>query len=419
MRSVPLDHAELVSAVEGGAFPHERHWIDFKRRLYPERPGGGKPDRAAMDKVNEELARDLASMAERGGYLVYGVKEDKVNHAFVVDEMVLPTGLHETVDQVARDRITPPLPVIPTLVPNPDEPGIGFLVVEIPASADSPHMADHTYWGRSETGRVRLRDDQIERLMLQRSQCASQLLEEIKATVEADPVPTEDRTACHFYFTALPAQWWPDMFAAFTRDHAARSRLSQLCGRLVNEIVQRSGGQRDWQRVAFALMGNNFRTQRVAAGWVRTWADRATEGNGRAVGVDDNGPVRYIDLAAGGSFPPWPESRLVYDVLLLHKTTDMIRLVAALSNEVGYRGSWLVGVHLDRLRGLFSQLSDVTVGRMMLSAPAYDADTYTETIRASHSSIQDEPEVLAGKLMRRLLRGLGSEAALLKESSAG
>ncbi|HEY5987728.1 MAG TPA: hypothetical protein VIV12_15335 [Streptosporangiaceae bacterium] len=108
----------------------------------------------------------------------------------------------------------------------------------------------------------------------------------------------------------------------------------------------------------------------------------------------------------------------MYDVFLLHKATDMIRLVAALSNEVGYRGSWLLGVHLDRLRGLSSQPTDFTTGRLLLGAPAYDTDTYTETVKASRLTIQEEPEMLAGKLMRHLLRGLGSEDALPKEPSA-
>lgn len=118
MRSVPLTYRELANAIQAGVYPRERTWIDFKRRLYPE--GENAADGAAREKVSQELARDMASMAELGGFLVYGVKEDKAKHAFTVDEMSLPVGLHETVDAVARDRITPLLAVMPTLVPNPD-----------------------------------------------------------------------------------------------------------------------------------------------------------------------------------------------------------------------------------------------------------------------------------------------------------
>ena len=85
MRAVPTTYTELAAAIDGGVYPHERNWIDFKRRLYPE-----KGNAAARDKVSTELARDMDSMAEVGGFLIYGVKENKINHTFTVDEMPLP-----------------------------------------------------------------------------------------------------------------------------------------------------------------------------------------------------------------------------------------------------------------------------------------------------------------------------------------
>jgi hypothetical protein len=134
MRAVPLTCAELTAAIEGGVYPHERSWIDFKRRLYPE-----NGDAAARDKVSQELARDMASMAECGGYLIYGVKENKVRHTFTVDEMPLPVGLHETVDAVARDRITPPLAVVPTLVPDPETGPHSFAALRAVVRPDQGH----------------------------------------------------------------------------------------------------------------------------------------------------------------------------------------------------------------------------------------------------------------------------------------
>ena len=105
-RHVPLDYTELLNSVHGGEFPAERHWVDFKRELYPRPPANGAPTKAKSKKeVHEELARDLASLAERGGYLVFGVEEDKAAHTFTVVNMPLPSHLDQTVDQVARDFI--------------------------------------------------------------------------------------------------------------------------------------------------------------------------------------------------------------------------------------------------------------------------------------------------------------------------
>ena len=49
MRAIPLTYAELKAGIEGGVYPHERSWIDFKRRLYPE-----DGDAGARDKVSQE-----------------------------------------------------------------------------------------------------------------------------------------------------------------------------------------------------------------------------------------------------------------------------------------------------------------------------------------------------------------------------
>ena len=299
MRAVPVTYAELVAAIHGGIYPRERTWIDFKRRLYPE-----TGDAAVREKVSQELARDMASMTECGGFLIYGVKEEKAKHTFVVDEMPLPVGLHETVDAVARDRITPPLTVIPTLLPNPGTGNItGFLVVEIPESPDSPHMTDFTYWGRSETGRVRLSDDQVEWLIIARTQRHQRLPEQMRATAEVDPFRGADRWVSHFYFTAVPTRGWPEMFAHYTRDSQARTRLLRRCSELEREISKADHDKRPWQTVLGGF-AKTRRTQKVPAGWLDTWPGQAVEGKGWTVGVDDDGPVRLIDLEAAGSGRP-------------------------------------------------------------------------------------------------------------------
>jgi hypothetical protein len=55
-------------------------------------------------------------MAVRGGYLVYWVAKDKVNHTFSAHSMHLPVGIAETIDQVAPVLVTPPLFVTPHLL---------------------------------------------------------------------------------------------------------------------------------------------------------------------------------------------------------------------------------------------------------------------------------------------------------------
>jgi hypothetical protein len=402
-RSVPLTYRELAAALQAGVFPRERSWIDFKRRLYPESAAG---DGAARERVSLELAKDLASMAVLGGYLVYGVKEDKAKHLFEVDDMQLPVGLHETVDAVARDKITPPLNVVPTLVPSPETTSTGFLVVEVPQSPDAPHMADSIYWGRSETGKVRLADEQVERLMRARDRQSERLAEAMQGTARSDPLRMNDRGAgCHFYFTAVPATGWADMFAGYARDHASRMRLIQRCVDLQNAIRQTEPNRPD---IAFAGLSGPRRTQQVAAGWLSTWDWPARDGRGRTVGVDDDGPIRYINLGAFG--PSTPDRPVVRDLDLMYQTRDIIRLVAALADDVGYSGSWLLGVHLDKLSGHVSQVSSPYGFPADLGS--WDDSDYSQTTRASAVEIRENPTLITDQLMRPLMRGLGTEAFL-------
>lgn len=405
MRSVPETYAELTAAIDAGVYPSERTWIDFKRRLFPEDPA----DKDGRAKASLELSKDMASMAVHGGYLVYGVAEDKAKHVFSADPMNLPVGLHETVDAIARDRVTPALSVIPNLVADPADSTRGFLVIEIPASPDAPHMADGGYWGRSETGKVRLSDADVERLILIRSRQTELLLAAMRETARADPLPSSKY--CHFYFTAVPATGWADMFAGYSRDRQSRTKLGQVCTSLLNEIRKGDVGQ-SRPPVAFEAMIQDWRSQHVAAGWWGTWSKAPEENRGRAVGLDDDGAIRYLNLGASGSLPHSQDILFVRELSLMFETWDVLRLVATLSDAVGYRGSWLFGVEFVQLGGHMSQTSDPYSGFMAGSGITWDTAGYSATTKAAATEVREKPVLVVGRLLRRLMRGLGTEGLL-------
>lgn len=410
MRSVPLTYAGLVDAIGAGVYPRERSWIDFKRRLFPD--GADATDGSARVRASEELAKDMASLAVVGGYLVYGVKEDKVRHHFTVDEMHLPVGLHETVEAIALSRITPSLAVVPTLVPKPDDPTSGLLVIEVPASPDSPHMVDGSYWGRSETGKVRLTDEEVERLILARSRQSGRIADEMTATAESDPlIYSRPWQGCHFYFTAVPTTGWRDMFADYTRDRRSRMKLFQVCTDLHNEFLNAESVQRPGP-IAFSGMSSDWRSQKVSAGWIGSWAGAPQDGNGRAVGVDDDGTIRYINVGPHSTLPQDVRARFVREIDVLFQTRDMICLVAALSDIVGYRGSWLLGVELSHLGGHMSQISDLSSGFIGGSSSIWETAGYSYVTRASAMDVRERSTTVTGRLLRDLLRGLGTEALL-------
>lgn len=269
MRSVPTTYTKLREALLNDVFPEERYWIDFKRQLYPVQPAGQTPRKAERRHAHDELARDMASMAIRGGYLVYGVAEDKQAHTFDPVEMELPAGLRETVDSIARDKITPALMVEPSLligdattVPQ------GFMVIEVPESPDAPHMVNGMYYGRSDTGRIVLQDHDVERLIVLRNRQFDRLQEQVELTFASDPIKPEERQVPHLYLTAAPTRPSPDMFLSCTRDSNAAARLMQLCVDVVNVDRKRQNRRKGDVRETLAEWFHTRRGSRSPTMWL-------------------------------------------------------------------------------------------------------------------------------------------------------
>jgi len=95
-------------------------------------------------------------------------------------------GLRERVDRVARSRVTSMLFVESYEIPAVGEPGCGYLEVVVPASAGAAHQVEGTYYGRSDTGKCRLSDQQVERLMREREQQRHGTEDALRALTAAD-----------------------------------------------------------------------------------------------------------------------------------------------------------------------------------------------------------------------------------------
>lgn len=424
-REVPLDYTRLLDAVNGGEFPAERHWLDFKRELYPRPPANGKPAKPKpKSEVHLEFARDLASLAVRGGYLIFGVEENKASHTFTVTGMPLPAHLDQTVDQVARDLIDPPLLVTPTLLTDPGEPGYGMMVVEVPESPDAPHMAGGTYYGRSETGKVKLTDNEVERLILRRGRASQRLQAAMTITLAADPEP--DTEPAHFYLTAVPTQGLPDMLLRYTRDRAAHHSFLTAATEWVNAIARANGVQRGNppKRIAFERLIDYRRGQRPRGAWFVNYPlnppNQRLGGARRTLGLDDDGTIRFIDMAAGslpdGMHPAVAENiamggpggtlhskSVLYDTTIWWETLDLVRMTGWIAQAGSYRSAWLLGAELGRMRGRRS-------GEW--ASHESDADQLTSTSRVTTRQLLNQPREVASTLLRPLFRDMGTEALL-------
>lgn len=78
---------------------------------------------------------------------------------------------------------------------------------------------------------------------------------------------------------------------------------------------------------------------------------------------------------------------------------------ATLGELVGYRGAWVLGFCGDRLRGLQSHMY---LEGSWGDSQTYDADDYRAVTTATHLEMLDRPEIVADRLVGRLVRGLGT-----------
>ena len=420
-RHVPTTYQALVDAINDGQFPAERSWIDFKREFYPTAwPSDPQKAKEAKDRKHRDIAVDMASMAVYGGYIVYGVEEDKRKGTFSPYPQVLALGLREKIDNLARDLITPALYVEITPVPDPDNPDHGFIVVEVPASPDAPHQVEFVYRGRSDTGNVQLTDDQVQRLMQQRGQRDARLIQEDLASTEtADPVPVTERRFPHLHFVAVPTRGWKDMFAHYTRDTSAQILLLNLCRGLSAQI----GGPQ--ASTIFSQLRDVSRSARTGGAWLTSrMPEGPQDGVSQLVGVDDDGTIRFIDCDGGtdeaglSGFQTFATRtgapvlrqgpRVVHNEYLRYRVSNMLSIVYALSDEVGYPGTWSVAVRVDNIGEYAPQQN----GRVPpIHTTVFDDEEYQFSAVVTRQQLAD-PDLVAVKLFRQLYRGMGVERHL-------
>lgn len=243
-------------------------------------------------------------------------------------------------------------------------------------------------------------------------------------TLAADPEP--DTEAAHFYLTAVPTQGWPGMLLDYSRNPAAHRNFMTTAAEWNNAIAREDAGQRGDppKPIAFEHLMDARRGQRPRGAWFFNYPqsppDRRLGGARRTLGIDDDGTVRFIDMAAGsladGMHPAVAERirmgypggtlhnvSVLYDVAIWWETLDLVRLVSWIAETCGYSGNWLFGAEVRRMRGRRSSA---------WGTHECDADQLTASSRATASQLLGRPREVASALLRPLFRDLGSEAAL-------
>jgi hypothetical protein len=406
--ALPHDEDDLRVAFFDGRLD-ERVWCELKRELPP-------PSRG----VNLELARDLASLAVDGGSLYIGVDE-KAPDGDPLRPQAL-AGLRERVDQVGQSRVTPALFVESYEIPASGQPGHGYLEVVVRASADAPHQVDGIYYGRSDTGKCRLPDQQVERLMRGREQQRHGAGDALHKLIAADPYQRPVRAHPHLFAFARPGVRRTEMCRDVIGAGASFGPLISLRTRVVNDVVRPL-----YSRVPQApgsVLEALMNPQLISGGAAMTSLavqSSAGERHHQELRIDEDGDLSLYHACVGWDGDPLNgvPRKVLSAPKVVGALRELIALAAAISHCTRIPGSWHIGVALTGIYGYRHQES---------SWPDYGPPcTDDEYVRVEHfnlAAMERTPGDIAYKLLGRLLRALRADAdpavkALLTDSEAG
>lgn len=400
-RWVPADEDAILGAIQSGLLS-ESHYFDLKSSI----PSGASK--------NRELARDLASFAVDGGALLVGVREGEAGSLGL--SPVELGGLAERIEQVARMIPDPPLPVTCRAIPASTSPGLGYLLIEVPATGTAPHMVDGVYMGRGDKTKIRLSDPEVLRLHQARANTQEQIAKLVDDYVARDPIPETERLQAHGFVVAAPVRprremlldarpdgrWQPLLQNVLDRGaHASGTILEQEAAydpslRRVSTFARRADG---------AALTYNLSEARERVRW---HDDRPPSEDVLELEVSEDGAVRVMTTRLGDELPS--RGQVVFEDILPDLTRRTIGIAAMVTDLTGYAGSWVLGVAATGIAGKSAYGS----GRVNLStlgtfgADQTDYRAYTE---ASTVELQTMPGGVTARLVGRFLRSIGFENA--------
>jgi hypothetical protein len=386
----PASIDELTDMLNGRILV-EDHFVDFKKDL------------GAGTGASKGLAKDIAAFSIDGGRIFIGVDEqDRGSGNPPIVSPVKLAGLKERIDQIARTAVDPPVAVRCAEIHDVTDPSTGVLVVNVPPSAEPPHMADGKFRGRSDTTNYVLSSAEVTALYDRRARMGDRIAALLDAEIERDPTPEDLRQLGHIFVVAQPLNASDEMFASGLAGEQFyewfnRELLTKVHGIGPAPDID-SAGNRSNRAEGWAAHNYCISPERT----VRPNGDHpAKEEQLIDLEVRTDGGVRLFNGRATGT--PG-EFEVILESVIATCVLRTVQAAAAVARTGHYFGSWHVGLAANNLHGKVSYAA--TAGRS-LHAGGYSADTYRRTGTFSHEDL-DAAEPVLTRLVGPLLRGLGS-----------
>lgn len=391
----PTSESDLAEALTNGLI-EESHYLDFKASI------------GTSSGANRELARDLAQFAIDAGTLIVGVAE--VAEKFVLAPVALD-GLPERVEQVARTLIDPPLALRCQVLQSLADPTLGYLLVQVPAFAQAPHMVDGIYYGRGDKTRTRLSNAEVVRLHDALRVNVEDGERHLDAIVARDPVPEDVRRQAHFFAFATPvtprremalalvhgADWMQRFRGVIEAAHDFEPFHKQRFAPDLGSVTQPA------RRVDGAAMSSDGLTPDRIVDPERSYGDPEDI---IEVEISEDGEVRLYTGRLSDALSSAGAQQVIFDEMPVVLTRQLVMMAGHVGRETGYRGQWLVGVAAVGIEGL-QAYDDRSMFRSFAQAYPSGAGDYRSVLVATAEEVDQTPGRLTERLVGRLLRALG------------
>jgi hypothetical protein len=398
----PQTEAELLQAYNEGML-EERNWCDLKREV------------ENTKSANKELARDLASFAIDGGTLIIGLDEAEPGGSPL--HPVLLANLAERVEQIALNRIDPPLTVSCTPVKSEADESEGYLLVHVPASAMAPHQVGSAYYGRGDKTKRPLPDSEVQRLFARRAQWTKGIEEDLRAAVRSDSFKEHSEHG-HLFLVAKPVGGWPDIFQEFVAGSKWQANLQRIRQLTIEDQVISQAFRSMFPNEPISLhFAGMLTTRKTSHGALLTSRgvnisyEDPVEAATSDLEVREDGGVRFFyGAAVRNAQRENSEGRReprVYLVPLVLAIREFIKTLAGLSDLVGYAAMWDIGIAITDLKGAYG----IGISQFGASSAAVWSDeSYERTTRTSVAELEKLPALTTERLIGRLLRAYSADA---------
>jgi hypothetical protein len=384
----PENVKQFETTVGEGALG-ERHDFDAKRQL---------------PKSNKELAKDIAAMTTDGGQLVYGVGEDENGQPRLLKPFKLD-GAAERIDQVAQNSVSGNPRLYFHSLEREDEPGMGYLIVTIPASPLAPHQVkvdgDRRFYGRCDTGNCRLSEEEVARLYERRQRQDVDREKLLAECIDSSPIgPPEAGKEGFLQAFAQPAVRDDDLWDRAVASYGDEDQLLAELRAATGSIASRGWGANlgrvlNWRRrgadkwsLSQALQGKNpDKLDRDC------WIDADLSMDGRC----------YLFYGGAGQIrsPGYGEPVFyLYERGIALNLAQFLAMVGVLYRAGDQWGPIDVGMAVTGIRGAVS----AEFSGHRLGSQSYGDEQALRTKRVDVRELQEDPVRITLELLDRLLR---------------